>query len=213
MSAFAERRTQDLDKLREMDRISGGRVKVASATGNPISKLLLELHYKTAGSTRYPTETQSVTKVAIDLPARYPFTEPTAKILTPIYHPNVYSSGQICFGMKWLPSQGLDLLVQRIIQIITFDPLILNEKSPANGAALTWYRDTLRKHQSAFPTDGMNTARPDPAPKMTWSDVSPDAPHRTTIACPSCGSKLALPTGKTGHVTCPKCKNGFEART
>ncbi len=213
MSAFAERRTQDLEKLREMDRKSGGRVKLTSATGNPASKLVLELHYRTAGSTRYPAETQSVTKVAIDLPAKYPFAEPTANILTPIYHPNVYSSGRICFGVKWLPSQGLDLLVQRIIQIITFDPLILNEKSPANGAALTWYRETLRKHRSAFPTDSINAARPDAAPKMTWSDVSPATPQRATVTCPSCGGKLALPTGKTGRVTCPKCKNGFEART
>lgn len=213
MNAFAERRTQDIDKLRKMDRTSGGRVKLTSATGNPVSKLVIDLHYRTVPSIRYPAETQSVTKVALDLPARYPFAEPTANILTPIYHPNVYSSGRICFGVKWLPSQGLDLLVQRIIQIITFDPLILNEKSPANGAALVWYREALRKHRSAFPTDHIDAVRPDGPPKMTWSDVFPATPQRITVICPSCGGKLALPAGKTGRVICPKCKTGFEART
>lgn len=213
MSAFTERRVQDIDKLRDLSRKSGGRVVIVSATGNPVSKILLELHYRTAGSTRYPTEVQSVTKVSIDLPARYPFAEPTANIITPIHHPNVYSSGLICFGVKWLPSQGLDLLVQRIIQIITFDPLILNEKSPANGPALNWYREVARKHPSAFPTDCADGKQVNEGPKISWSDVSTETPQRTLVTCPSCAGKLAIPSGKSGRVICPKCKTGFDVRT
>ena len=35
---------------------------------------------------------------------------------------NVYASGLICLGQKWVPTEGLDLLAKRIIQIIIFDP-------------------------------------------------------------------------------------------
>src|ERR1700756_2375841 len=32
-------------------------------------------------------------------------------IKTPIFHPNVFPSGQICLGGRWLPTESLDLLV------------------------------------------------------------------------------------------------------
>lgn len=213
MTAFAERRAQDIEKLRQLSQASNGRILVTGTSGNPVSKITLELRFRTAGSNRFPSEAQNVTKVAIDLPAKYPFAEPSANILTPIYHPNVYSSGRICFGLKWLPSEGLDLLVQRIVQIITFDPLTLNENSPANGAALSWYRDARRNHPSAFPTDRAGDGITDDKPKMSWTDVSQAVPERKTITCPSCSAKLALPAGKRGRVICPKCKSGFEVST
>lgn len=213
MTAFAERRVQDIEKLRQLSSASHGRIVVTAASGNPVSKITLELHYRTAGSNRYPTDVQNVTRVVIDLPAKYPFAEPSAKILTPIYHPNVYSSGLICFGLKWLPSEALDLLVQRIVQIVTFDPLILNEKSPANGAALSWYRDVRRKDPSVFPTDRPGAAASAKKPAMSWTDMPQTGAERKTVSCPHCTAKLALPAGKSGRVICPKCKNGFEVNT
>lgn len=213
MTAFAERRAHDIDKIRDLGRTSNGRVVILSASGNPVSKISLELRYKTAGSQKYPSASQDVTRVTIELPARYPFAEPSATITTPIYHPNVYASGRICFGIKWLPSQGLDLLVQRIIQIITFDPLILNEASPANGTALQWYRGALRAHPSSFPTDQSAANQPEAKPKISWAEVPPAPPQRTTVSCPHCSTKLSLPTGKRGKVACPKCKSSFEIST
>jgi len=211
MSAFSERRDQDVRKLLDMSAKSGGRLKVAATKGKPISEIDLKLSYVTAGSSRYPDEKQKFTRVAVSLPSRYPFDEPTATISTPIYHPNVYPGGRICFGIKWLPTQGLDLLVQRIIQIITFDPLILNEQSPANGSALAWYREAVRRYPQAFPSDRLEQAQPT-SPKITWEDVkSNDA--KSVITCPSCSAKLALPSGKRGKVTCPKCRQAFEAET
>jgi uncharacterized Zn-finger protein len=213
MSAFAERRVQDIEKLRQLSSTSNGRIILTAATGNPVSRIMLQLHYRTAGSHRFPADVQNVTEVVIDLPARYPFSEPSAKILTPIYHPNVYTSGLICFGQKWLPSQALDLLVQRIIQIITFDPLILNERSPANGAALSWYREARRQNPSLFPTDRPDAAAAAKKPAMSWTDVPKASPERITVTCPHCTAKLALPTGESGRVDCPRCRTGFEVRT
>jgi hypothetical protein len=156
--------------------------------------------------------TVSPTRVTIDLPSRYPLTAPTAAIRTPILHPNVYSSGQICLGVTWIPTFGLDFLVKRIIQIITFDPAILNEKSPANGEALSWYRDAVRRHAHAFPTDTtlLTTAAPDK--KLKWTNIESKL-VKVVVACSQCGGKISLPAGKSGQVKCPRCERSFEART
>ena len=152
-SAGTTRRETDLRKLRELCNSSSGKLAVKATKGSPIDEITVELNLKTAPSSGYPAEVQTTTIVAIQLSSRYPLQEPTANIRTPIYHPNVYLSGKICFGQKWLPSEGLDLLVKRIVQIVTYDPAILNPASPANGAALHWYNQAIKAHPTAFPTD------------------------------------------------------------
>jgi hypothetical protein len=49
--------------------------------------------------------------------------------------------------------------------------------------------------------------------KAPRSDAAAEPPHRTVVTCPSCSTKLAVPSGKSGHVFCPKCKTGFETTT
>lgn len=187
-------------------------MKIGRVSGNPPDEIEIELHLKTAPSRQYPIVTQAMTHLVISLPARYPLVEPLVTIKTPILHPNVYSSGKICLGLKWLPSSGLDLLVRRIAQIITFDPTVLNEQSPANGDALSWYRDARRKHAAAFPTDSWDLSAPDQKKKVKWSNISSGS-GKTIVTCPSCQGHLSLPAGRTGKVKCPRCGNGFEATT
>jgi ubiquitin-protein ligase len=141
MSAFSKRRDQDVQMLKELQEQSRERIRVTRVSGDPANEIDVELHAKTAPSKQYPRAVQDVPKLTISLPARYPFVEPSVIIRTPILHPNVYSSGRICLGMKWIPTFGLDLLVRRIVQIVSFDSAILNEASPANSEALTWYRN------------------------------------------------------------------------
>jgi hypothetical protein len=210
MSAFDERRIQDVQKLQDLAAQMPARVSIAGVGGAPPSRIDIELRFKTAPSRRYPAATQDVTRVTIDLPSRYPLTQPLAKISTPILHPNVYASGLICLGVDWLPTLGLDFLVNRIIQIITFDPDTLNEESPANAAALSWYREARRTHPAAFPTDLALVTAAAPAKKISWTDV-PAA--KTVLACPHCAGSLSLPAGKRGRVTCPRCWKSFEAKT
>jgi ubiquitin-protein ligase len=212
MSAFNERRVQDIQKLRKLAEQAPARLKIERISGTPPNQIDIELHFKTAPSRQYPGNVQSVTRVTIDLPSRYPLTAPTAAIRTPILHPNVYSSGQICLGVTWMPTLGLDFLVKRIIQIITFDPAILNEKSPANGEALSWYRDAVRRHAHAFPTDTALLTTAAPEKKMSWTNIASE-PAKVVVACTHCGSKLSLSAGKRGQVKCPRCQQSFEART
>lgn len=208
MSISAERIIQDLRKIEELSKSVNGRVKVKSTSGNPVNIILLEIDYPTAPSTDYPNRIQQKTEVKIELLSRYPFQEPSATIITPIYHPNVYSSGKVCLGSKWLPSQGLDLLVRRIIQIITFDETILNERSPANGQALSWYRDAVKKHRNAFPTDKL-VVKEQPKSKMSWNNMDSGIEHNKVISCSQCKTPLRVPAGKKLNVTCPKCTHIF----
>lgn len=212
MSARDERVVQDIRKIEELSKSVGGRVRIKKRSGNPVSQIILELEYPTAPSKSYPRTRQETTEVKIDLLSRYPFQEPTATITTPIFHPNVYSSGKICFGTKWLPTQGLDLLVKRIIQIITFDETILNEMSPANGSALSWYRNAINQHPESFPTDKL-IVREEPKKKMSWSNVDADKESKALISCPNCKKSLRAPKGKTLNVKCPGCEHRFQIRT
>ena len=210
MSAFDERRNQDVQKLTQLAAQSGGRLRVGKISGNPPNHIELEVHLKTAASSDYPSKVSSVSKLQISLPARYPFVEPAVTITTPIHHPNVYTSGRVCLGLKWLPTNGLDLLVKRLAQIIAFDPVILNEKSPANGAALTWYTGAKKRFPSSFPTDSFNLDAPAQSTGIKWSNVTAETP-KAVVKCPSCNASLSAPAGKRLKLTCPKCGNSFEA--
>lgn len=217
MSAFDERRNADMAKIQTLAQLSRGKIQILSIEGQPPRKISVRLGYKTAPSDRYPAAVQSHTDVVIDLPSRYPFAEPSVTITTPIFHPNVYSSGKACLGNKWLPTQGLELLIVRLVQLITFDKSILNEKSPANNAALSWYRNAIRKSPSAFPTDVSDVPREPARPRQTWrnlkSDETSSSIERVARDCPHCAMTVRLPKGRTGTVNCPRCRGVFEAST
>lgn len=172
MSGFNERRVQDLVKLNQLASSSNGKIKIISSTGNPVSKIIVELNYPTAINSNYPDKVQFSSRIAIQLTSRYPFTEPVVDFEKPIvFHPNVYDSGRICFGTKWLPTQGLDLLVKRIVKIITYEPDILNEKSPANQTALKWYAKTFLKYPSKFPTTKIAPMKEAGGSSMSWNNL------------------------------------------
>lgn len=214
MSAFAERRTQDVEKLKNLSASSNKRILVTRVAGNPANEIDIEFHFKTAPSRKYPKTSQDVTKLTISLPARYPLVEPIVSIATPIFHPNVYSSGKVCLGMKWLPSFGLDLLVNRLAQIVVFDPTILNEQSPANRDALVWYQSAKISHSSAFPTDTIvQLSGSQSKVKVAWNNIADSKSAKKIVACPSCSGKLSLPSGKSGTVKCPRCGDMFGITT
>jgi ubiquitin-protein ligase len=218
MSAFGERRNQDLLKLQDLARRSNGKITIGPVAGNPINEIKVILRYKTAPTRSYPNVVQDESHVTIKLSARYPFQAPIAFISTPIFHPNVFSSGQVCLGNQWIPTQGLDLLTEKIIQIITFDPTILNAASPANSSALSWYSNAVRAHPGAFPTDRLGMFQNEKATGIKWKEESdgpppPNSADKVVIHCPKCGIGLRIAAGRKGTVACPKCTSEFEVQT
>lgn len=77
-------------------------------------------------------------KLSLTFPNGYPFIAPTVKFITPCFHPNVDTHGNICLDIlkdKW--SALLDVrTILLSIQSLLGDP---NNDSPLNGqAAQTW---------------------------------------------------------------------------
>jgi len=104
----------DHERLRALAAASGEMIVLLEGPTAALPQADVELRYTIARSERYPADLTRQTRLRIALPGRYPFQPPTATVLTPVWHPNVFPSGTICLGTKWLASEGLDLFVQRL---------------------------------------------------------------------------------------------------
>ncbi len=205
----------DHQRLHALAAASGEMIRLLAGPTPALPQAELELRYAIARSERYPLDVTRQTRLRIALPARYPFQAPVATVLTPVWHPNVFPAGVICLGTRWLASEGLDLFVQRLARLLTFDSLLVNTASPANRAAAEWYERTRRQRPDAFPSD-----RPQSGAAATgagrgrigWRETAADD-GRVARRCPSCERTLRLPAGRRGRVRCPGCGASFEAST
>ena len=90
-------------------------------------------------------------EVSIELAAAYPRMIPNLSWRTPIFHPNISSSGVVClggYGTNWVPSLSLDELCTMLWDMIrykNFDP-----ESPYNKDAAIW---TQTQTQFQLPLD------------------------------------------------------------
>jgi hypothetical protein len=196
MSAHQLRRASDIGRLRALEAASGGRLQVGEADERPGRPIRLQYRCRTAGGDDYPGRAVVGVTLKIDLPARYPFERPVVAVESPIFHPNVFANGVVCQGDCWLPSEGLDLLVQRMIRLAIFEPAHVNPGSPANRLAANWYMEQVVRTPEAFPTD-----------RVEWGG------ERVVRPCPACGQSLRLPAGRRGMVTCPACRRSVEIQT
>ena len=212
MDVGAERRRADLSKLERMCAASGGRLVLISRAGDPPTDITLDLACRTAGSSAYPAQAVGRTRAHISFPARYPFHPPVVHLAPVTFHPNVYSSGLVCLGFKWLPTESLDLLVKRIAQIITFDPAVINTHSPANASAAHWYMRALAQTPRAFPTDGLDFLSATASrPKPQWRDITTGSQEseNKTVQCERCPQRLRVPNVPGTQVRCPRCLHTF----
>ncbi len=210
MDAFALRLAADRERIRSLAQGSQGRIVIISEPTAAYPRCELELRYATAASPAYPSARREASRVSILFGERYPFLPPSASFLTPIHHPNVYPSGLVCLGTRWLASEGMDLFVQRLIRLMTFDPLLVNVHSAANPAALHWYLQARAQHPEAFPTERVTFDARDTGGNVRWHEQET---QRVVIDCPRCRGKLRLPAGRRGVVRCPRCGAEFEATT
>jgi hypothetical protein len=214
VEAVDVRLSADLERLRALEVASHGKVALVGTAAPGSKRFMVDLGYATAASPAYPLARQTRSRLGIDLPARYPFQAPAATVTTAIFHPNVYPSGLVCLGARWLPSEGMDLFVLRVARLLTFDPQLVNVHSAANRDALSWYLGALRRYPHAFPSDRVDLELPDDRPGAPrWQEQAPAASDRAIRTCPHCGTKLRLPAGRTGSVRCPACAVSFEATT
>ena len=94
---------------------------------------------------------RNVHEVTVELAAAYPRLIPNLSWRTPIFHPNISSSGVVClggYGTNWVPSLTLDELCTMLWDMIRFKNY--DTESPYNKDAAVWARTQTQFH---FPLD------------------------------------------------------------
>lgn len=163
MSVREKRLQNEYIQLRELVTNSAGSLKITSKEGNPPSKYVIEYHCKgveklNSGNAVF----RNVHQVEISLGSNYPREQPSAKFLTPIFHPNVYSNKNVCLGDYWTMAETLPLLVLRIGKIIQYSKDVMNLNSPAHSDAKKWAKNNM----SDFPIDNQTFKI-----QMVWEDL------------------------------------------
>jgi ubiquitin-protein ligase len=85
-------------------------------------------------------------EVSVYLHAEYPLKQPQLKWLTPIFHPNIHSTGAVCIG-AWWPAKTLDELLLTLGEMVQYKNL--GPKDPMNSKAAAW----ALKNKTNFPID------------------------------------------------------------
>ena len=94
---------------------------------------------------------RDVHQVSVELAAAYPRLIPNLSWQTPIFHPNISSSGIVClggYGTNWVPSLSLDELCNMLWDMIRYKNF--DTESPYNKDAAIWAKSQT---QFAFPLD------------------------------------------------------------
>lgn len=137
----------DYQRIRELvDR--SDLIRVLQTDGDPPEKYLVQfscLGIESVGPGGKP-QYRDRHEVSIYLHAEYPLKQPHLKWLTPIFHPNIHSTGAVCIG-AWWPAKTLDELLLTLGEMVQYKNL--GPKDPMNSKAAAW----ALRHQRLFPVD------------------------------------------------------------
>jgi hypothetical protein len=174
MNPLETRRREDLRRVRALCERSGGKLQFVATDSETPSQVRIRMRYRTAVDPSYPQQWADSVEMRIAIPAGYPFRSGPSAYLSPVvWHPNVFPSGQVCQGSKWLISEYLDLYVKRIARIVTFQDDVLNLQSVANRHAALWYQRLLAESPALFPTDtveSIESSEPSGGGGIRWKD-------------------------------------------
>lgn len=151
MNPRFRRLNRDLEDLRELEARSPF-VTIQAMDGTPPEKYVLHLTCKGITKLNRGTPVYSSShQLGIHLHNEYPRRLPQFEMLTPVYHPNIAQSGQVCIGDEgdhgWAPGMKLSDVIVRIIEIIRYENIGLG--SPFNVPAAHW----AQKNQYLFPLE------------------------------------------------------------
>lgn len=85
-------------------------------------------------------------KLSIQFPANYPYSAPTIKFTSPMWHPNVDMSGNICLDIlkdKWSAVYNVQTILLSL-QSLLGEP---NNKSPLNAQAAQLYDKNPKEYK------------------------------------------------------------------
>eukprot|EP01095_Lingulamoeba_sp_RSL-Kostka_P007310 TRINITY_DN2312_c2_g1_i4.p1 TRINITY_DN2312_c2_g1~~TRINITY_DN2312_c2_g1_i4.p1 ORF type:complete len:122 (+),score=11.99 TRINITY_DN2312_c2_g1_i4:246-611(+) len=85
-------------------------------------------------------------QLKIIFPYNYPNNPPKVTFVSPIFHPNVYSNGDLCLDIlqnNWKPIYTVSTVLTSIRSLLD-DP---NPASPANPIAATLFKENMKQYK------------------------------------------------------------------
>jgi ubiquitin-protein ligase len=122
------------------------KIEVEGVFGNPPERYLLVLKVQSLRERGGAIEPVDRHRLEITLPGGYPRDAPLFRMLTPVFHPNI-APHAVCIGDHWTAGQSLDLLIQRVGEMLAYQSY--NTKSPLNGRAAQW----VEENEGRVPVD------------------------------------------------------------
>jgi ubiquitin-protein ligase len=176
----------DYEALRRLAHLHP-RIEIEGVAGNPPDRYRIKLKVKSLRERGDAIETVDEHRLEVTMPRGYPRDAPLFRMLTPVFHPNI-APHAVCIGDDWTAGESLDLLVQRVGEILAYQSY--NTKSPLNGRAAQW----VDEHRDRLPVDH----------DEFFVDLSA-VPTSPTLACSNCGATGALTACSAGHQLCEDC--------
>ena len=175
----------DYESLRRLARLHP-RIEIEGVFGNPPERYRIKLKVKSLRERGEVIEPVGEHWLEVSMPRGYPRDAPLFRMLTPVFHPNI-APHAVCIGDDWTAGEPLDLLIQRVGEILAYQSY--NTKSPLNGRAAQW----VEEHRDQVPIDR----------EEFFVDLDPivAAPHAAAAmaACRNCGA----PATGDGSAVCP----------
>lgn len=152
MNPIERRLKSDYEKVQKLCNESGNTLKLVKIIDNPPTSYVLEYHCPSLVKNGNEITIRYMHQVEFNLGMNYPLSKPTARMLTPVFNPHVFSYDAICLGVVWNAAETLDLLILRVGALLQLDPIVLDEKSPANIEANEW----VKRNRSRLPIGKVN---------------------------------------------------------
>lgn len=117
--------------------------------------------------------------VRLTIPGGYPEHAPSIHVQTPIWHPNVFDTGNVCMGKLWSPTLELQQYIAEVGRIIEYQNFSVDDRANGELSSSQWnaWLDTLKQRhglplgQTVF-TD-LSDAAPDPKIEVSLRGPAP----------------------------------------
>ena len=169
------------------------KIEIEGVFGNPPERYRLVLKVKSLREKGEAIEPANEHRLEVTMPRGYPRDAPLFRMLTPVFHPNI-APHAVCIGDDWTAGEPLDLLIQRVGEILAYQSY--NLKSPLNGRAAQW----VDEHPDQIPTDR----------DEFFIDLTVDASELSTSpACANCGTSTGYRDGGGGLTPCTSSRHAL----